>query len=283
MNTEVTTISQPTMLEAINRSEIDTQISTAHAYPRDEERALEKMAKLACMDADTAADCFYKLSRKGTDGTQSDIEGLSVRMAEIIAACWGNLRVQARIIGNDGKWITAQGICHDLESNVAVSKEVKRRITTKNGYTFSEDMQVVTGNAACAIAYRNAVLAVVPKAVTNCVIKKVRSMMANTEMDVAKVCHQTLAWWATRGITEAQILQYLQVDCVEAINKEHLYTLRALAQAINEGATTQEEAFVIPAQQANESDKAKKAAQAARQKAEQAITRATNKSATKAN
>lgn len=283
MNTEVTTISQPTMLEAINRSEIDTQISTAHAYPRDEERALEKMAKLACMDADTAADCFYKLSRKGADGTQSDIEGLSVRMAEIIAACWGNLRVQARIIGNDGKWITAQGICHDLESNVAVSKEVKRRITTKNGYTFSEDMQVVTGNAACAIAYRNAVLAVVPKAVTNCVIKKVRSMMANTEMDVAKVCHQTLAWWAKRGITEAQILQYLQVDCVEAINKEHLYTLRALAQAINEGATTQEEAFVIPAQQASESDKAKKAAQAARQKAEQAITRATNKSATKAN
>jgi len=283
MNTEVTTISQPTMLEAINRSEIDTQISTAHAYPRDEERALEKMAKLACMDADTAADCFYKLSRKGADGTQSDIEGLSVRMAEIIAACWGNLRVQARIIGNDGKWITAQGICHDLESNVAVSKEVKRRITTKNGYTFSEDMQVVTGNAACAIAYRNAVLAVVPKAVTNCVIKKVRSMMANTEMDVAKVCHQTLAWWAGRGITEAQILQYLQVDCVEAISKEHLYTLRALAQAINEGATTQEEAFVIPAQQASESEKVKKAAQTARQKAEQAITRATNKSATKAN
>lgn len=273
-------ISQPTMLEAINRSEIDTQVSTAHAYPRDEERALAKMAKLACMDADTAADCFYKLSRKGADGTMTEIDGLSVRMAEIIAACWGNLRVQARIIGNDGKWITAQGVCHDLESNVAVSKEVKRRITTKNGYTYSEDMQVVTGNAACAIAYRNAVLAVVPKAVTNSVIKKVRSMMAEAEMDVPKVRQQTLKWWATKGVTEEQLLEYLQLDHVDAIDKEQLYTLRALAQAINEGTTTISETFVMPVEQAKVAEKVKSAATAAKDKAEQAMARSKAKNAT---
>lgn len=273
-------ISQPTMLEAINRSEIDTQVSTAHAYPRDEERALAKMAKLACMDADTAADCFYTLHRKGADGNMTEIDGLSVRMAEIIAACWGNLRVQARIIGNDGKWITAQGVCHDLESNVAVSKEVKRRITTKQGYTFSEDMQVVTGNAACAIAYRNAVLAVVPKAVTNSVIKRVRAMMAETEMDVPKVRQQTLKWWASKGVTEEQLLEYLQLDHVDAIDKEQLYTLRALAQAINEGTTTIAETFVIPVEQARVAEKVKSAATAAKDKAEQAMARSKAKNAT---
>jgi hypothetical protein len=201
-------------------------------------------------------------------------------MAEIIASCWGNLRVQARIIGNDGKWITAQGVCHDLESNVAVSKEVKRRITTKNGYTFSEDMQVVTGNAACAIAYRNAVLAVVPKAVTNSVIKKVRSMMAEAEMDVPKVRQQTLKWFATKGVTEEQLLEYLQLDHVDAIDKEQLYTLRALAQAINEGTTTIAETFVMPVEQAKVAEKVKSAATAAKDKAEQAIARSKAKNAT---
>lgn len=274
------TISQPTMLEALNKSEIDTQIATAHAYPRNEEEALRKMAKLACMDEDTAADCFYQLQRKGADGTMTVIDGLSVRMAEIIASCWGNLRVQARIIGNDGKWITAQGICHDLESNVAVSKEVKRRITTKNGYTFSEDMQVVTGNAACAIAYRNAVLAVVPKAVTNSVIKHVRAMMANARIDVPKVRTQTLAWWATKGVTEAQVLDYLGLVNVEQIDKTQLFTLRALAQAINEGTTTIEETFVTPQAQAKVAENVRQAATAAKEKAEQAISRAKVKSTT---
>lgn len=265
------------MLEAMNRSEIDMQISTAHAFPRDEEKALAKMARLACMDEETAADCFYQLKRKGADGTETDIEGLSVRMAEIIASCWGNLRVQARIIGNDGRWITAQGVCHDLESNYAVSKEVKRRITTKQGYTFSEDMQAVTGNAACAIAYRNAVLAVVPKAVTNSVINRVRAVMENAEMDVPKVRAKTLKWWASKGVTEEQLLHYLQLDNIEAIDKEQLYSLRALAQAINEGTTSIEETFVAPVQQERVANDVKSAAKAAKDKAEQAMARSKGK------
>lgn len=276
------TISQPTMLEAMNRSEIDMQISTAHAFPRDEEKALAKMARLACMDEETAADCFYQLKRTSADGTETNIEGLSVRMAEIIASCWGNLRVQARIIGNDGRWITAQGVCHDLESNVAVSKEVKRSITTKSGYTYSQDMQVVTGNAACAIAYRNAVLAVVPKAITNSVINRVRAVMENAEMDVPMVRTKTLRWWASKGVTEEQLLHYLQLDNIEAIDKEQLYSLRALAQAINEGTTSIEETFVAPVQQERVAKGVKSAAKAAKDKAEKAMARSKGKNATQA-
>lgn len=279
METQVT-ISQPTMLEALNKSEIDMQIATAHAYPRNEEKALDKMAQLACMDVDTASDCFYNLERKKADGTVEEINGLSVRMAEIIAACWGNLRVQARIIGNDGQWITAQGICHDLERNVAVSKEVKRRITYKNGMTYSEDLQVLTGNAACAIAYRNAVLAVVPKAVTNCVIKKVRETMAKAEMDVPKVRQQTFDWWAKKGVTIDQLIGYLGVANSDGVGKEELFKLRALAQAIHEGTTTISEVFVQPVQQAAQVEAVKKAAQEAKEKAEHAMATGRTKKAT---
>lgn len=169
---EIIQIQQAEMLQAINRSEVDMQVSTAKQYPRELPKVLNQIATYATMDTETASECFYVLRRQGDNGG-SAIEGLSVRMAEIIAGAWGNLRVQTRIIGNDGKTITAQGICHDLETNVAVSVEVKRRITDKHGRTYSEDMQVVTGNAASAIAFRNAVLKVVPKAVTKKVIAKI--------------------------------------------------------------------------------------------------------------
>ena len=154
---EVMQVSNAETLAALTRSEIDVQVATAHQYPRNLSRVLNNIETLATMDEDVAGSCFYTLRRQG-----KVIEGPSVRMAEIIASSWGNLRVQARIISNDGKMITAQGICHDLESNYATSTEVKRRITDKNGKTFSEDMQVVTGNAACAIAMRNALFKVVP-------------------------------------------------------------------------------------------------------------------------
>lgn len=117
---DIIEVKQADMLQAINRAEVDIQIATAKQYPRDLNVTLNKIATYATMDRETAEDCFYVLRRKGNNGQDSVIEGLSVRMAEIIAGAWGNLRVQTRIIGNDGRMITAQAIYHDLETNFAV-------------------------------------------------------------------------------------------------------------------------------------------------------------------
>ncbi len=107
MENEIIEIRQSDMLTAINRAEVDIQISTAKQYPREVSRVLNQIKTYATMDMETAEDCFYALRRgKGSDAQV--IEGISVRLAEIIAGAWGNLRVQTRIIGNDGKTITAQ-------------------------------------------------------------------------------------------------------------------------------------------------------------------------------
>ena len=164
-------------------------------------------------------------------------------MAEIIASNWGNLRVATRIIGNDGKTITAQGLCHDLQSNVAVSNETKRKITDKQGRTYSEDMQVVTGNAACAIAFRNAVLKVVPKAVLKKVIEEVRKMALGKSIDLETARQNAIAYFAKQNVTEEQILAYLGRDSREAITQEDVYTLRATLNAIKEGTTSIAETF----------------------------------------
>ena len=266
---EIIEVQQAEMLQAINKSEIDMQIATAKQYPRNVNHSLAIIQQYATMDAETAADCFYAVARG-----DKTVEGLSVRMAEIIAGAWGNLRVATRIIGNDGKTITAQGVCHDLETNVAVSVEVKRRITDKYGKTYSEDMQVVTGNAAAAIAYRNAVLKVVPKAVTKSVIDKVRSLAMPSDKEIAKIKAQMFDWFKKKGVSEEAILFYCKVSNANEINNEKVFELRGLANAINEGATTVEESFIKPLEQAKKRKEAAAKAGTAEGKAAAAIAAA---------
>ena len=263
---EIIEIKQSDVLQAINASEIDIQVSTAKQYPRSIPDVLNKISTYATMDVETAADCFYVLRRNGSNGSNT-VEGLSVRMAEIIAGAWGNLRVQTRIIGNDGKTITAQGICHDLETNVAVSVEVKRRITDKYGKTYSEDMQVVTGNAASAIAFRNAVLKVVPKAVTKRVIEGVKQVALGQSLDLETSRQKMLEYFGKLGVTKDMILDYLNLKKVEEIDKEAVFELRATANAIKEGTTTVQETFIKSAEEKRQTELAKRKIEEAKEKA----------------
>ena len=218
---------------------------------------------------------LYALRRQGADGEAQAIEGLSVRMAEIIASAWGNLRVQTRIIGNDGRFITAQGVCHDLETNVAVSKEVKRRITTRAGRTFSDDMQVVTGNAAASIAFRNAVLAVVPKAVTKKVIASVKQVAMGKAIDLETSRQNAIANYAKAGVTEQMLFEYLGITKKEQIDKEMVFELKALWNAIKEGTTSVQETFVKPQQDKKAAAEAQKKAEEAKAKAADSAKRST--------
>ena len=54
----------------IARAELDVQISTAKAYPRNPQTAMNYATQLATMDEATAQSCFYCLPRKEKDGFQ---------------------------------------------------------------------------------------------------------------------------------------------------------------------------------------------------------------------
>lgn len=226
------------MVTAQSRAELDMQIATAKQYPRDIQAALGRILTIATLDSSTAADCFYNVQRGG-----GSIEGLSVRMAEIIAGAWGNMRVQTRIVGNDGKMITVQGMCHDLETNLAVCVEVKRRITDRQGHTFSDDMQVVTGNAASAIAFRNAVLKVVPKAVTAKVVEEIKKVAVGAVKDLSAKRNAVIDYYGGLGVSCVELFRYLSIKRTEDMTAEHVFQLRGLANAIQDGSTSVDEAF----------------------------------------
>lgn len=258
---EIIQIQQAEIVQAQEKAAIDVQIATAKAYPRHLPTVLNRIQTYATMDEETAEDCFYALRRAGAGGQQI-IEGLSVRMAEIIASAWGNMRVKTSIIANDGKTITAEGVCLDLETNVAVSVEVKRRITDKQGRTYSEDMQVVTGNAASAIAFRNAVLKVVPKAVVKKVVSEVKQVALGKSLDLETSRQNMLAYFAKLGVTEDMIYIYLGITKREEIDTEMVFELRGVANAIKEGTTSVAETFVKAVEDKKAEDKAKQTASA---------------------
>lgn len=285
---EIIQVKSADMLEAINRSEIDMQIATARRFPRDVEQAKKRIVSLACQDKNIAYNCFYHLERteKKQDehgqwrDTKTVIEGLSVRMAEIIATSWGNLRCAARIIGNDGKQITAQGVCHDLETNVAISVENNRSITNKQGKTYSQDMQIVTGNAACAIAFRNAVLKVVPKVVIGNIIQQIETK-AREEIQQRGIPEQwrdCVAAFQRMGVKESELLDWLGEGRTRAdIVADDIMRLGGVYTAIQEGTTTVAECFHQPKAQAQQAQAAVDAANDAKKKAEEAMKRNTAK------
>lgn len=269
-NTNLPLVQQTDSLLAIDKAQIDVQIATAHQYPRNLQNCISNIETLACSNPETAGACSYVLRRTDVSGKTVRIEGPSVRMAEIVAQCWGNLRVMTSIIGDDGKTITARAVCHDLENNVAIASEVQRRITGKSGKTFSDDMKIVTGNAAASIALRNAIFKVVPLAYIKPVMDKAKQVAEGAVMDVETSRQNCLAYFNRIGVNEKMILDYFGLDSVMDLGVEEINDLRGLKNAISEGSTSVEETFIKPANDKKIAEAAKAKADEAKKKAEDA-------------
>lgn len=229
-------------LPALLRAEIDGQIATAHAFPRSVKRFVNEATELVCLTEEMAEACIYALPR-GRGANRKTIEGPSARFAEIIQHCFGNNRGGARIVAEDGEFVTAQGTYHDLEKNVQVVMEVKRRITDSQNRRYSADMIGVTGNAAAAIAHRNAVLKGVPKALWLPIYERARAVVVGDIKTLTRKRDEALAWFAKVGITPEQICRVLDAPGVEDIGLDELAILAGIKTAIREGSTTPEQAF----------------------------------------
>jgi hypothetical protein len=226
-------------LTAVSRAEIDVQINTAKMYPRSVKRFKTDALELATLDRETAEACTYALPRGG-----KPITGPSVRMAEIIQHCWGNIRAEADTVAIDDKYVTAMGSCIDLEKNTASRIRVKRRITTKEGKRFSDDMIAVTANAACSIALREAVFRVVPRALWKDVWDAARRTARGDEKTLKDRRDAALKFLETKhGIKKEKVFARLGKKGVEDIGLDDLELLIGIVNSIKDGEISAAEAF----------------------------------------
>ena len=280
-------------LSLVLKAEIDTQIATAKAFPRSIKAFMDKTMSIATINEDVAQSCAYALPRGG-----KTLEGPSVRLAEIVVSSYGNIRAGARVIHNDGRKITAQGICHDLETNTCVTVEVSRSIlqnvwepdptrpgkNRKTGRmeTMTEDMQVVTGQAACAIAFRNAVYKVVPAALIQDIYDKIKEVAKGTAETLPTRRKKALDYLHSLGVKDEQICQVLELKSVEDIDLEKLATLRGMCTLIKNQEATVAELFPKPDPK-TKANKATTATEDAIKKAQEKANKAAGAGGTNAN
>jgi hypothetical protein len=223
---------------ALARVEIDALIATARIYPRSVERSMRDAKTLATITPDVAARCIYAVPRDG-----KTIEGPSARLAEILQASWGNLRVTGRIVEEAERFIVAQGQCVDLERNSGRQIEVRRRITDRRGRRYSDDMIVTTANAAISIACRNAVLAVIPRALWEGIYQYARKAAAGSIESVDQKRTEHLQHWHSHGVEAKEVYAALGVAGKADIGLEQISTLIGWRNAVDEGEATIESIF----------------------------------------
>jgi hypothetical protein len=239
MEMEVQRVEASPVLESLQRGEIDIQIKTAKQHPRDLAKVRDSATSMATVDEETATGCLYALPRRGA-GT---IEGGSIRLAEIIASTWGNLRIAKRVIGEDANKVTAQGVCHDLETNNAVSLEITRSIRYSKNHQnpdlrnarFPDDMIRVTEQAAASIALRNAIFACVPKSQWAPVLAAAKKVAVGDATTLNTTRARTLESFAAIGVTKEQVLQMVDQGSVEEITLDDVTLLRGIFSSLKSG------------------------------------------------
>jgi len=242
MDYEVLEVNAPSIqqIDAIERANVDTQVATAKQFPRDLKRALNNSIAIATMDSEVAQSCTYALPRGG-----KPITGPSVHLAKIISQCYGNIRVESKVVEINQKHVVSRGTAWDLENNYAVAFEVRRSIVGKTGQRFNDDMITVTGNAANSIAYRNAVLSVVPKAITDKVYKAAQEVITGNLSDETELIKRRKkavdAFKDDFSITEDELVKLCGKQTINQIKKDEIALLLGFYQSLKDGDTTPED------------------------------------------
>lgn len=264
-------------LQTMMRADLDVQINTAKAWPRSLKAFREEALSTVSLSPEIAESCTYGLPRgKDAQGREKIVEGPSIRFAEIILAAYGNIRVGGRVVMNDGRWVTAQGICHDLQKNTSVTIEVKRSIM-QNEYKWddlkkkmvrtgrmvpmNDDMQTLAGNATTSIAVRNAVLKVVPKAYWQEVHDTAKRVALGTQETLVDRREKALKYFGEKGVSVERVCQTLGVQGVEDIDLEKLGQLTKFRTSLKNQEATLDSIFPPVAPPTTKGDKATKAAE----------------------
>lgn len=248
--------------DGFEKANVDAQVATAKQYPRDIQKCVNNSIAIATMDYETAKSMGYALPRGG-----KPITGPSVHLAKLVVSNWGNMRTEAKVVQVTDKEVVSRGIAWDLESNTASSFEVRRKIIGKSGERFNDDMITVTGNAANAIAYRNAVFAVVPKGIVEKIYRAAQGYITGDLSDETKLIKKRKAivdgFNINYGITEEEVAKLAGKAKIEAVKAEQIATLIGIAQSLKDGDTSVDDLMKNIRQEETKSNIAEEAEKAA--------------------
>lgn len=232
-------------LSAIEEADRSHQIATARRYPRSITQFTKELSELACLSQPTAMAMIYSLPR-----ANKQIVGPSIRFAEAVLACWGNARAGVEVIDVDRKEgvVTAEGRYYDCEKNVGIALRKRRRIVAK---VINGDSIQVTGDAVSSIAFRDAILRSVPKALWEPIWEKAKKTAAGDAKSVQVIRDGLLQTFRTLGVTDVQVFNALSNDHTPItgpadLGADQILALQAWHNQLKNGDCSLEDIFGSP-------------------------------------
>lgn len=265
---------------AITKAENDTLAQMALTRPRDPARSLQRAIKelelCYTLDPESAEEQYYVIPYKNADGTTSNVTGLSIVAAMVLARHWGNCTVSARLLQETDDAFFVDGVAIDFEVNFRVSKpgSASKWIRRKNGRMekmSSERFPQVLAIAASK-AVRNAIFNMLPRVIQDNYWDRAKALAIQHEKELAAAEKARAATASGKKADKAdpkkwdaaamvpRLLEFLakfkvershaeaKVGCrLEEMTEDQFGTLKGLCNALKAGQTDAYQAFGVGA------------------------------------
>lgn len=204
-------------------AEAQGKLVIAKRFPRDEVQAYAKAIE-ACQRPSMAEKAFYSFPRGG-----QTVEGPTIRFAEELARCWGNIDYGIKELSQDNGKSEMQAYAWDLETNAQSIQNFTNPHTREktDKKTKSVTMEVLRSqrdiyenNANMATRrLRSRILAILPSwFVEDCVEECKKTVAGNNELPLVDRVKKMVVMFAKFGVTQEQIEKRLKrkVDTMTA-------------------------------------------------------------------
>ena len=210
ITTEPNPFKMPANIHGINAGAVTIESSKAIAeaqgkliiaknFPRDEHLAYAKVIE-ACKRKSLAEKAIYSFPRSG-----STISGPSIRLAEELARCWGNVDFGIKELSQKDGESEMSAYCWDMETNTMSSQTfvvAHVRDTKKGQVRLTEQRDIYENNANMAgRRLRARILAILPPDLVEAAVNECRKTLAgNNDTPISDRINKMVAAFAKFGV-----------------------------------------------------------------------------------
>ena len=227
-------------------SEIQAMVFMAKQFPRNQIQAADRILN-ACTRQTLADSAVYSYPRGG-----QNVEGPSIRLAEVLAQNWGNLDFGIRELSQENGVSTIEAYAWDLETNVRQAKvfQVAHKRMAKGGtktLTDPRDIYEMVANQGSR-RLRACILSIIPgdiveAALAQCSVTQAASVGATPE-EIKETIRKLTATMGKFGITAENIQDRYQCR-LEAIRPAQIVELRKIYTSLKDGMSKPSDWFAI--------------------------------------
>jgi len=228
--------------EARAVAEVQAAYVIAKKFPRNQHESYQNIME-ACKRPFLAEHAMYTYPKGGTS-----VSGPSIRLAEVLAQCWGNLDCGVRELSQSNGVSVAEAYCIDLQTNMRNVKifHVPHVRDTKKGrqkLTDARDIYEMVANQGSR-RLRACILAVLPIDVQEAAVAQVKKTLEHGELPIADRIRLMIAKFDEVGVKVEHLEKRLGHNLSATIPAE-IVTLQGIYKSIKDGFAGREDFFDI--------------------------------------